>query len=240
MLSRRRVIESLALLGVAGAAPLRAAPASAPAPFIPPETPQILARELARELGDGNRLVVRRSWMIGFAPRAGGYRVEGRQVAVSVDAPTHLAPIAEIERSREETSFLPLDLDAQGEILAGGAKANHAAVDEAIAAALDIVARGAASPREVDQARHFLAGLQGSAAQLLSAVPADLFRPREPQWETRRSLTLEGGIEGEVAVRFEASSDPHTGLLREARRAIVTRVANGQRSASEHWTLAPA
>jgi hypothetical protein len=42
-----------------------------------------------------------------------------------------------------------------------------------------------------------------------------------------------------IEVSFSAVTDPATGLMREARREIVTSIAEDRRLTREDWSLAP-
>ena len=84
---------------------LSAAPLGAKAQtvrFAPPAEPMLYTRRLERQLPGGAAFTVSRSFEVRFLRNGEGYRVEGRQVDVEVEAPEVLAAFARIEREREE------------------------------------------------------------------------------------------------------------------------------------------
>jgi hypothetical protein len=94
---RRAVLRyaAVALLWPAlASAPLRVA-AQGPR-FAPPVGPMLYTRRLERGLADGAAFTVSRSFEIRFEPADGGYRVDGAQVDVAVEAPDALAAFVRI------------------------------------------------------------------------------------------------------------------------------------------------
>src|SRR5690606_5753821 len=89
-------------------------------------------------------------------------------------------------------------------------------------------------------ARNFLTGMQEAAASLITRPPADLFHPSSGGFEDRRDVTLPDGGTGSLSLRFSASVDPASGLMREAERMVVTRVGQSERRTIERWSLSPA
>src|SRR5690606_40612679 len=81
----RRSLLRLTAGGIALAA-LPASRAAAAAGFDPPLAPMLYTRQLERELPDGARFAVGRRLAIRFVREAEGFRVEGEQVGVEVDA----------------------------------------------------------------------------------------------------------------------------------------------------------
>jgi hypothetical protein len=65
-----------------------------------------------------------------------------------------------------------------------------------------------------------------------------LFAPRDDAVRAEREVALPGGSAGTIEVCFTAVTDPATGLMREARREIVTMIADDRRLTREDWTLA--
>src|SRR3990170_5977639 len=65
--------------------------------FAPPDGPMLYTRRLERALAGGARLVVSRSFAVRFRHAAEGFKVEGEQVGVEVEAPESLAGFARIE-----------------------------------------------------------------------------------------------------------------------------------------------
>jgi hypothetical protein len=82
--------------------------------FVPPAGEIVLARSLIRELSDGKQIVVSRRYRISFVPIAGGYRVEGDLLGVTVEAPPILASLADLERRRADPGLFPMELGKDG------------------------------------------------------------------------------------------------------------------------------
>ena len=55
-------------------------------------------------------------------------------------------------------------------------------------------------------------------------------------WTERRAIALPNDEGGEVEVVFTPKSDPATGLMRQARRKIITSVNGDSRTTREDWT----
>lgn len=75
---------------------------------------------------------------------------------------------------------------------------------------------------------------------MTSLLPGDLFAPRDPASKVQRELALPGGGAGTIEVSFTAQADPATGLMRAARREIVTAIGDDRRLTREDWSLTPA
>ena len=89
------ILDRRALLRLAGVAtalpwvPIAPARALGATRFAPPAGEMRYTRRLERGLADGASLVVSRSFAVRFVPETDGFRVDGSQVAVAVDAPAH-------------------------------------------------------------------------------------------------------------------------------------------------------
>lgn len=210
--------------------------------FAPPADPLIYSRLLVRQLAGGRQMAVARDFRILFAAISGGYAVDGAQVAVRVEAPPALDRFAALERERIETGLFPLHLDADGQIAGGqpfaGTPASAAILENAVATARAMTAN---LPGDQDQARNdaFIAAVHQSASAFVSQLPVDLFAPRALDRAESRVLALPDGVSGTVATRFVASIDDTTGLMREARRSVVTTIGAEARETVESWTLRP-
>src|SRR5690606_13311421 len=147
---RRRV---LAFGTAAVAFPLVAGRAWAGPRFVPPAGPMLYSRRLERGLGDGAKIVVVRDFMIRFVPEGRGYRIEGNQVGVVVEAPESLARFAQLERERVEASLFPLLLDGSGRIIFQAAGPPTPQLDAALAEALSRLDRQRLDPAERDALR---------------------------------------------------------------------------------------
>jgi hypothetical protein len=236
ILERRALLR---LAGLAAALPLiRPAPALALAVFAPPAAPMRYTRRLERGLPDGARLTVSRSFAVRFVPEAGGFRIDGTQAEVAVEAPAALESLARLERERVETGVFPLRLDAAGAIRAVAPSAASAQLDAAVREVTARIEQGQHTPAEREQLRAFVDAVHRSAGRLVTELPHDLFAPVDcPRAETR-AIALPGGGEGQVRTSFDAEVDPATGLMRAARREVVTEVSGDVRRTVESWSLA--
>jgi hypothetical protein len=206
----------------------------------PPLSPLVFSRRLERGLAGGAKLVVARSFAVRFAAAAEGWTLAGEQVDVAVEAPERIAALAAIERGRKETGLFPLTLDRSGLIVAGPPTERPKEVDRAIA-----IVRGELAKRDVDADESrayeaFIRLVHEAGAKMSSAPPDDLFAPRDTQSHVERELALPGGGAGTIEVDFAATVDPASGVMRSARRDIVTRIGDDRRLTREDWSLGPA
>jgi len=232
-----RYAAAAALLPFASAA--AGHPANRLARFSPPDAPMLYRRRLERPLADGARLVVSRSFAIHFRHEADGFRVEGEQVGVEVEAPEALAAFARIEREREERGLFPLLLDADGAIAAAGGTALSTHLDATVREALAQLEAQPHAAAERAALVRFVTAFHQSAGRLTTELPHDLFAPRDASRSERRDVVLPGGESGEVVVTFSAASDPASGLMRRALREVVTELDGDRRRTLESWELAP-
>ena len=207
--------------------------------FAPPRGPMIFSRRLERELPDGNKLVVTRSFAVRFAASPAGWTVTGAQVGVKVDAPDWVAPLAALERQRIETGLFPLALDRAGMILDGPDARPARELDRAIAIVRGRIAKAAIAADEREEIEAFIRAVHEAGTAMTSEFPGDLFAPRDDAVRAERELALPGGGAGTIEVSFTAVTDPATGLMREARREIVTRIDTDRRLTREDWSLTP-
>lgn len=237
---RRTVLRMAAgavLLPLASAA--AAHPAHPDTPFAPPDGPMLYTRRLERVFPDGARFAVARSFEVRFEHSGGGFRVDGRQVGVEVEAPEALAAFARLEREREERGLFPLLLDSHGAIAGGEAVPIATRLDAAVReslAQIEARARDAAARAELVR---FVQAFHLSAGRLVTELPRDLFAPPADPRVERQEVALPGGDSGEVTVTFSARRDPTTGLMREALREVVTALQGDRRRTLETWQLAP-
>jgi hypothetical protein len=196
-------------------------------------------RRLERGLPDGARLVVSRSFAVRFVREAEGFRVDGEQIDVAVEAPEVLQALARLERERLETGVFPLLLDAAGAIRSVTPSAPSVQLDEAVREVTARIERWDHTPAEREELRAFVNAVHQSAGALTTELPRDLFAPGEVPREEYRTIALPGGATGQVRVTFSAECDPATGLMRAARRAVVTEVAGDRRNTIESWSLVP-
>ena len=83
-----------------------------------------------------------------------------------------------------------------------------------------------------------MTAIDKASASLSSGLPHTLFAQIPGTTTDRREVALPGGGEGTLETVFEVSVDGTTGLMREARREVVTMLGNSSRKAVESWTLA--
>jgi hypothetical protein len=207
--------------------------------FVPPSGPMLYTRRLERGLVGGASLTVNRSFAVRFVREGDGFRVDGEQIAVEVDAPPQLEALARLERERVETALFPLELDAEGAIRGTGRVADRAQLDAAVREAAAQIERGPHAPAEREDLRAFVEAVHRNSADLVTELPRDLFAPVELARSESRTIVVPGGMEGQVRVTFTAERDPATGLMRTARREIVTEIAGDLRRTVESWSLAP-
>jgi hypothetical protein len=236
---RRAVLR---LAGMAFAVPLiPVVPAAALSArlFAPPAGPMLYSRRLERELADRAHLVVSRSFAVRFVAEAFGFRVDGEQVEVEVDAPAPLDALARLERERVETGLFPLELDAEGAIRGVPHATASAQLDAAVREVAARIEQWDHTPVERDELRAFVNAVHQGAGELVTQLPRDLFAPVDFPREESRAIALPGGESGQVRTIFAAVRDPATGLMREARREVVTEVSGDVRRTVESWRLSP-
>jgi hypothetical protein len=205
--------------------------------FAPPAGPMTFTRRLERGLPDGNKLVVERGFAVSFAPAPGGWTLAGAQAVVTVDAPAWVASLAALERQRVETGLFPLALDRTGLIVDGPDPRRAVELDRAVAIVRGVIDQASLAADERAELEAFVRAVHDAGAKLASQLPGDLFAPRVGATRAERELTLPGGGAGTIAVSFTAVTDPATGLMRHARREIVTMIAADRRVTREDWTL---
>jgi len=239
---RRQVLRAAAaalVLPLLGTSTIARAQGSAQGrAFSPPPGSMLYTRRLVRSLPDDARFSVSRSFAIRFVAEAGGYRVEGEQVAVDVDAPESLEFLAAMERDRRERALFPLLLGRDG-LIEGTDFASPPRLDQAVQAVLRRVGQLPVPDDDQAEMTRFVRAVHANAAQLLSELPRDLFAPDEERSSESRTLALPGGGEGVVTVAYTADTEPSTGLMRSAQREVVTEFGGSLRRTVESWTLVP-
>ncbi len=207
--------------------------------FTPPHEPMLYTRRIERSLPGDARFTVSRSFAIRFEEEPRGYRVEGEQVSVEVEAPESLAPFAAMERERRERALFPLLLDRHGLIAGDIEDPAPPRLDQAVHEVLRRIAGMKVPETDKAELTRFVRAVHANAAELLTELPQDLFVPAGEQSSESRTLTLPGGAEGVVTVAYTAETEPTTGLMRSARREVVTRFDGSLRRTLESWTLVP-
>lgn len=239
--SDRRTVLGAAAAAMAwpllSAVPARAAPLGHN--FAPPASRMLYSRKLTRELPGGAAFVVERRFAIRFDPQAHGFVVSGEQVGVEVAAPPSLERFAQIEKERLEASLFPLALDGQGQISGARPGRDRELLETAISEARARLSQASLSPGDRAETEAYIRAVHQTASGLISELPSDLFSPVEPDRSPSREVSLPGGGSGRILSRFQASTDPATGLMREALREVVSDLAGDRRRIVESWKLAP-
>jgi hypothetical protein len=205
----------------------------------PPTGPMTFTRRLQRALPGSNKLVVSRSFAIDFTATATGWTVSGEQSGVSVEAPERIAALAALERQRVETGLFPLALDRTGMVVGAPDARPAKELDEAVAIVGRMLDNAGIASGERAELDSFVRAVHEAGARMTSQFPGDLFAPRDDDAHATRELALPGGGAGTIEVSFTALTDPATGLMREARREIVTSIGNDRRLTREDWSLTP-
>ncbi|MDE2404304.1 MAG: hypothetical protein KGM17_06525 [Sphingomonadales bacterium] len=226
----------LALVAGMAAGAVAPMPSAERAPaFQAPRGAQVLTRLLRRQLGDGAVLEATRRYAVTFTPVAGGYRVDGRQIDVRIDAPARLAALAAIERGRQDDAMFPILLDVHGQIVAFSGR-TLAEADGA---------PGHAALREIETAINASSIDDGGRAQALQAArlmagrvtrwPRDLFRPTGAERSETRALALPDGGDGTVTVAIRATL--RDDALARFERTVTTSTGGEPRTSTETWWL---
>lgn len=197
-----------------------------------------LERVLTRELAGGAAIVVTRRWRIAFARAKLGLTVNGEQVFADVAAPSALASLATLERSRSASGIFPLALDEAGQIRGDARSLERATLMRALDTGRALVQAMPIAVADKQDARGFITQLAALGAEAVSQLPRDLFFPHTGKDTVNRELALPDGGTGSIAVTATVSAAPDTGLLRVSERRIVTRIDSSEREATERWTLA--
>lgn len=238
---RRQVLRAAAAALALPLASRWPSPAHAQPPglFVPPPDPYAYTRTLERSMADGAAFSVSRRFAVRFLPEKNGYCVDGQQVAVAVDAPEALAAFAQIERERREWGLFPICLDRRGLIESAPGEAAVPSHEHVVETALARIERLEVPATERASLTAFIRSVHDNLAQLLTALPHDLFAPHGEQSRNTRLLALPGGEEGRVTVSYSAQAEPATGLMRTAQREVITQIADSERRTVERWTLEP-
>lgn len=237
MTTRRTALGWLALGPLISFVGLPAQAQGGGSQFAPSTNRYRLRRRVERELRDGASLIVERIWSVRFVPQGRGFRVDGQQADVTVEAPPALSFLAQVERTRIDQDMFPLLLGSAGEIVGQSASRD----DETVSAAVDQVrqrlAAASAQGMDVEGSEQFLKDLQQAGEKALADWPAALFAPGELDLVQEREVALPAGRSGSVTVRTLATSDPATGLMRQFERRVETRLGTRTRSGIERFTL---
>lgn len=236
-------LSAALLLGVTALAliPLAEAPSHAAADqsadrFAPPASELVLTRTVIRELSDGKQIVVTRHFRIRFTADGDGYRIDGIQTGVEVEAPANLASMAELERQRVETGAFPLHLSRNGILV----DQHGQVIDPAFSTAIEN--RGAAllnSPETPAEERAANAkALRGMTNQgSHTPWPADLFSAVPGERRLERVVHLSDGREGKVEVVLKVDGLLSCGMPKSFERIVITELPGSRMVSREIFTL---
>jgi hypothetical protein len=171
-----------------------------------------------------------------FVPEAAGFRVDGEQVDVEVDAPEPLAALARLERERVETALFPLQLDPAGAIR-GASPAAQASSSTRRCARSCAGSSGGAPAAEREALRAFVDAVHRSAGELVTELPRDLFARRRPARGQPRDRAA-GRRTGQVRMTFAARARPGHRADARARRELSPKSRATSRTV-ESWSLTP-
>ncbi len=235
-------VGALFLAGVAAALPsaaafseAMAAPSTNASSFAPTSNPLILTRTVWRELQDGKEIVARRRYAVRIMSDGAGFTVVGEQIDSAVEAPAALAALAEMERRRSEVSLFPMQLDANGQILAEQRGFDPAARSGSVRVAQQFV-----QASDMANADKVLTGSlidQIAKAGGIAQWPSDLFNPTRQNQQEIRCMALPGGMEGEVTISITVHGQLQGGLPRAVERMVVTKLEGTRKVTREQWTL---
>lgn len=223
-------------LAILAAALVGAPPAPVEA-FAPPAGPLTLTRTVRRALPDGKEVVATRRYEVRVLRDGAGYRVEGRLLAVEVQAPPALEALAAIERGRSDDGLFPFRLDPAGLIAAPTAPGDRTAIAAAETVARRTIAKGPLAPAEQREAATFVGqivakGAAGTGAQW----PADLFHPAPGRHTTSRAVAVPGGQPGSITTTIEAVRAAGGDRIE---RTVVTETGGNRRTTREIYTVSP-
>ncbi|MCB2076932.1 MAG: hypothetical protein KDE55_04435 [Novosphingobium sp.] len=230
-----RVAGAALALGFAAVSIPAAATQQGESGFVAPEAPMLLTRELRRPLPDGKEVVTRRTYEVRFVRVDAGYRIDGKLIDVSVEAPAVLAAIARMEKDRPDEGLFPMHVDESGMLISTGTPEATEAIGRAIAIVSSQLGRMRLATFDRSQAKAFAS--QFDQRQGLTPWPVDLFRPGAGQRQDIRQIPLPNGARGHVTVDIDAGVTPGSGLLQWLDRTVTTDLEGNARQTFERFSL---
>jgi hypothetical protein len=234
--NRRRVLRAIGALALLPLGGTRAIAASRTMVSFP-QDPVRLRRNLVRSLKDGATIEVVREWSCRFEKLGAGARMQGHQVAVSVEAPPPLKAMAAIEQGRDASGFLPLELDRTG-LIVDWSHVSTSGVGNAVRQAIAMLESAVGDTGGKQTSSEFVMSVGNTAAEMVSQIPRDLLFPTPGRQVEARPVELAEGVVGSYEVAIAAQVDPATGLLRTFERRVTTKVGDSSRLSSETWEIA--
>lgn len=197
----------------------------------------VLSRTVIRELSGGEQILVKRRFSVQFLPDGEGFVLTGVPIDVSVEVPSVLAQLGELERHRSDQGPFPLLLDGQGLIHPATARKDADTVSrkvgqQAANAMISAAPMPAMRKREGEQ----LLGQLASDPRT-SPWPTDLFAASNGERRQHRTVALADGSQGEVDVLLKVAKLLPCGMPASFERVITTQLAGTTRVSREVWTL---
>jgi hypothetical protein len=223
-------IAVLSSPSVAIAAPVDAA-------FSPPTKMLSLTRTLHRQLPGGKEVLTRRRYEVRITRQGDGYRVDGKQISVTVEAPPMLQQLAAIEQSRVDQGMFPILLDASGAITSFANNGDTTSREQAANLVGGLLNKSQLPDGDKAQAQGFVGQVQNSPAAA-NDWPLDLFNSRPGKRSESRRIALPDGGEGTVTISIESrqsGADRHESTVE---RIVVTDLGGTQRTTREEWAFA--
>ena len=212
-------------------------PAAAASKLDLPQGPMLLARKVERGLRDGEKIIVRREWLVEFSRSENGIEISGSQISAKVKAPEKLREIARIEEERPTDEMFPIVLTETGLIDQVGEIEDAASIEAAVSKAEEILARLPRSDDEKLQMRQAIARLQLASNSIFDVMPPDLFFPSNTQFEDSRNMPLPDGTAGEFKLLYRARHASEGPWLDTAERHVQTQIGKDMRHSHEVWTM---
>jgi len=186
--SRRAILRWSAHGALASASVLAIAPLSAATALRLPTGPMVLSRRLSRDLHDGEKIIVERSWQIQFERTARHIEIGGQLISANVQAPARLKALADIEQNQRKEGMFPLVLSEAGLLVSGTPTDGRESISLAVNAAQQIIAQSPLSLSHKAQSNQHLMQMQRAAQPLIETMPADLFFPTRQPISDRQTI----------------------------------------------------
>lgn len=185
-------------------------------------------------------IAVTREWSAVFSRLGRGYRLDGSQVSVEVEAPSNLQALADIERNRGEAGLLPLMLNDSGLIVDRGGETSEDALRAALAQAGTMIEASTLDRGDKQGAAAFLRRLHQTASEGISRLPRDFLLPQILDYSDQRDIVLQSGMSGKLEISFVATLDSAQACLARSERKVTTKLGDSGLHSREVWTLGPA
>lgn len=245
-MSRRAVLVAGLMAGLSAMA--QAADPSPPVDaatdvFVAPQGPLILTRTLRRGLADGKEIVSSRRYEVRIvadgAGESGGFRVDGRLLDSTVEAPPSLAALAEIERKRGDAGLFPFRLDARGMIVSRAASNDPATPGQVGEAARKMIAASPLGPSDRQLSETIAGRILSRGAGSGGQWPSDLFRPVPGQHSQTSPTLLPDGAAGSITTTIETRRGTPEAPGDTIERIVTTETGGNRRVSRELYRVEP-